>query len=208
MKTIGDYLKEARIKKGLSVTEIGEITKIKKSFIEAIEKNKWTSLPDFAAVVGFVKSIAQTLELDEKQAVAFLKRDYPPKKTASFPKLEIREKFTWNPRLTFLLGISLVSILVLGYMIFQYKKFSSPPFLQIESPKEGEVIQQTPVTVRGKVDANATLWINNQPGLVEENGDFSVDIEVGSDTKEIVVVARSRSGKETVIRRTIKPELK
>ena len=43
--------------------------------------------------------------------------------------------------------------------------------------------------------------------LVDEEGNFALQINIISDTKEIVVSAKSRAGKETVIRRNINPEL-
>ena len=42
---------------------------------------------------------------------------------------------------------------------------------------------------------------------MDENGYFSAKIEIFEGTSEVVVIAKTRSGKETVIRRKIVPEL-
>lgn len=206
MKTIGEILKNARCEKNYSLQHLEEITKIRASFIEALENENWQVLPPFPTVLGFVKSLSGVLNIEEKNAIAVLKRDYPPKKLAINPKPDISPKQRWNPKFTFIVGISLVVLLVLGYIGFQYKSFVSPPKINLESPKENQVVDGSSVLVFGTTDPDAKITVNNQPVLTDDNGKFSVDMEVSPDTKEIIIVASSRSGKETTITRQIKVE--
>lgn len=206
MKTVGKLLKSTRVKKKLSLEKVGSQTKIKKEFIQAIEKEDWQTLPEFPAVLGFVKSIARFLKVNERQAVALLRRDYPPKVLAVNPKPDVSSQFTWSPRLTFIVGIAIVLLIIFGYLAIQYSNFLSPPKLAVERPLEGEVIKNSNVVVLGKVDLDATLKVNNQPVLVEEDGTFKLEIEIFEGTQEIVVKATSRSGKETVVHRKIQIE--
>lgn len=207
MRTLSTILKETRINKEYSLEDLEKETKIKKSFLRAIEKEDWDSLPEFPVVIGFVKSIASSLGVDTKKAVALLRRDYPPKSISINPKPDIENKFFWSPRFTFLVGLSVLLVLVLGYLSFQYLKFVSPPTLSVFEPKDGQVIKTREVTVLGKTDPGATVKINNQAVLVEENGNFNAKIEIFEGTKEIEIKSISRSGKETALRRKIKPEL-
>src|SRR3989344_5479717 len=105
MRTIGSFLGKARKLKGLSIDDLSEETKIKKIFLYSIEAGQWHKLPEFQVVLGFVKSIASVLGLDREEAVALLRRDYPPQKVRVDPKPDISREFRWSPRLTFLLGI-------------------------------------------------------------------------------------------------------
>ena len=66
MKTIGTFLKESRLKKRYSLIKVENATRIKKEFIEAVEDGNWKALPEFPVVVGFVKNIAQFLDLGER----------------------------------------------------------------------------------------------------------------------------------------------
>lgn len=207
MKTIGIFIKEARIKKRLSQEKIAKETKIKKEFIVSIEKENWGALPEYPIVVGFVKKISKQMKLDERQAVAFLRRDYPPKVLPINPKPDVAKKFVWSPRLTFIIGIAVIAIAVLGYLGFQYSSFISPPKLVVDEPQEEQVVKQRNLMVSGRTDQDVAMKVNNQPILVEEDGSFKVEIEIFEGTEEIVVKAVSRSGKETVIRRRIYPEL-
>lgn len=203
MKTIGQIIGDARARKRLSFKRLEEITKIKATFIESIEKEKWQSLPPFPTVLGFVKSISAPLGINEKMIVAVLKRDYPPKNLNINPKPDISSHFTWSPKLTFAIGIGIVILAILGYLGYQYKRFISSPDLTIDSPKENQVVTGNSVLVFGSTDPDVKLTVNDQAVLIDQNGKFSVAIGVSAATKEVTVDAVSRSGKERVISRKI-----
>ncbi len=203
MKNINQILKDARVEKKLSLEELGEITKIKTSFLKLLEEGKWEALPPFATVLGFVKSLSSVLGIDEKMAIAVFKRDYLPKEENIVPKPDVSSKKTLGPKLAFGLGIGAVSLLIIGYLIFQYIKFVSPPKLDIVSPKEDQKIAGATALVFGSTDKDAKVTINNEPVLIDDDGKFSVDIKITDDTKEIVITSQSRSGKTTTISRKI-----
>src|SRR3989344_3126241 len=141
MRTVGSFLRKARKLKRLTIEELSDETKIKKSFLSAIESREWHKLPEFQVVVGFVKSMASVLGLDRNEAVALLRRGYPPQKGKINPNTDIAREFRWSPRLTFLLGIGIVMAAVLGYLAISYSAFFMPPELAVEKPKEGEFIK-------------------------------------------------------------------
>jgi len=207
MNTIGEILKKKRLSKKYSLRRIEELTKIKKEFIDDIENCRWDRLPEYSTVLGFVKSLSQYLEIDERKAVAVLKRDYPPKKKDQMnPKPDIANKFNWSPKLTFWFAFIFTFLLVILYLLFQYKKFVSPPDLVVNLPKENQTVLQNKVRVLGKTDNDVVITVNNQPVLVSSDGNFEVKLQITRETNEILVKAVSRSGKETLIHRNIKPE--
>lgn len=208
MKTIGTLLKESRVRKRFSIKKVEEGTKIKREFIEKIEKENWPSLPSFSVVAGFVRNIASYLGIDEENALAVLRRDYPPRPVSINPKPDISNEFIWSPKLTFIAGVGIVLIMILGYLGFQYSSFVSPPKLSIEKPSDGEVVVQRNLLVVGKTNSDATIKVNNQPAIVSPEGDFETTIEVSENTGEIVVKAESRAGRETVVRRKIVTQFK
>ncbi len=203
MRKIGQIIISARKEKKYSYEKLEEITKIKASFIKDLENENWQVLPPFPTVLGFVKSIASALDVDEATATAILKRDYTLTKTNINPKPDISSKQSWNPRITFILGIALVVIFILGYLGFQYKKFVSPPSINVVSPVEGQIIAGDSVLVFGSTDVDVKITVDNQPVLVDEDGKFSVNIEIADSAEEITIVAQSRSGKTTTVSRKI-----
>lgn len=208
MKNIGEILKDARDKKRYSLKKVESGTKIKREFIEAIEKAEWLSLPDFTVVSGFVKNLASYLGINPKTALALLKRDYPLKKIPISPKPDIGGKFVWTPKYTFGVGIFVVLLAIFGYLGFQYVKFGTAPALEVIEPKDGYVATTRMVLVNGKADPDAVIKVNNQSVLVNDDGKFSTNLEIFEGTKEIVIIAISRSGKETVVTRKIWTEFK
>lgn len=203
MRTIGQIIGDTRLKKRFSLKKLEEITKIKASFIESIEKENWQVLPSFSIVLGFVKSIASALDIDEKTIVATLKRDYPPKKLNINPKPDVSSKVSWSPKLTFVVGIGAVILIILSYLSFQYIRFISPPRVTIDSPIDGQKVTVGSIMVFGSSDPDAKIIINSQPVLADEDGKFSVKIDVDASTTEVIVKAISRSGKERTISRKI-----
>jgi cytoskeletal protein RodZ len=203
MNTIGQIIESARVKKKLSYKRLEEVTKIRASFIESVEKGKWNELPAFPTVSGFVKSLSSALGIDEKMAVAVLKRDYPPKKLNINPKPDVPTRFAWSPKLTFAIGTGIIVLIVLGYLGFQYFRFISPPGLTVDSPKENQVVNGTSIPVFGSTDSDVKITVNNQPVLVDQDGKFSVNLDIAGTTKEIDIIATSRSGKINEIKRDI-----
>lgn len=206
MNTIGKILKDARLKKGISQKKLGYLTKIKKEFIILLEQNNWDKLPEFPVVSGFVKNIASVLDLSPSQANAVLRRDYPPKKSIVNPVVNVEDRFSWTPKTTFTLAVGFLVITVLGYLGYEYFKFVKPPEILITRPKENEIIFSQFVKVEGKTTTDAILTVNNQPIIVDSDGNFSGELEITKDTKELKFVAISRSGKETVIVRKIETD--
>jgi cytoskeletal protein RodZ len=203
MRSLGETIKDTRKQKNITRTQLEEQTKIKTSFLMAIEDGRWELLPEYPVVQGFVRSIAHVLEMDEPLVLALLRRDYPKKDIRLAPKPDVRNKFIWSPKWTLLTGALLVTFIIVGYLGYQYKQFVSPPYLNVETPKEDEVVTASTYVVVGKTNPDATVIVNNQPTLVFDDGNFREEIEVSKETSEIVIKATSRSGKVTELKRRI-----
>jgi len=65
----GALLKREREKRGLSHTQISQLTRLRPRFLEAIENEEWDLLPAPTFVRGFIRSYAHVLGLDEERVV-------------------------------------------------------------------------------------------------------------------------------------------
>jgi len=208
MTSVGTIFKKARKSKDLSLNEVEQETHIKSEFVEAIEETKWSQLPEFTVVTGFVKNLSSFYGLDRNKMVALLRRDYPPKPVTINPKPDLEDrKLVWKPKFTFLLGVLALILVVGGYLGYQYYMFSQPPKLEIFVPNEGQVIYQRSITVTGKTNQDAVVTVNNQPTLMHEDSTFKAEVNVDENTSKIEIKAISRSGKETIEIRNIEVEL-
>ena len=66
---VGDILRKAREKQGLTIADIEEGTSIRKLYIEHIERGNIDALPGMVYAKGFVRNYAAFLHLDAEHLV-------------------------------------------------------------------------------------------------------------------------------------------
>lgn len=81
---LGDLLRAEREKKGLSHDQVARSTRLRRHYIEALEKEEWENLPSPVFVKGFIRSYARTIGLDEGVTLDLYKKiatfeEKPPK---------------------------------------------------------------------------------------------------------------------------------
>lgn len=69
MESIGDFFKQVRETKGLTIDEVASKTRIRSDFVRALEEGNFAKLPDQVFARGFVRSYARSLGLDEEDAI-------------------------------------------------------------------------------------------------------------------------------------------
>ena len=69
METLGDYLKDKREAQNITLEEVAQATRIRKTILEALENNQFDRIPPKVFAQGFIKSYAAYLELDESEAI-------------------------------------------------------------------------------------------------------------------------------------------
>jgi transcriptional regulator with XRE-family HTH domain len=73
---IGNTLREARIRRGLTITDVENVTKIRHKYLEALEENDFEVLPGPTVVKGFLRSYASFLKLDPDVLLAEYRGQY------------------------------------------------------------------------------------------------------------------------------------
>src|SRR5689334_16792664 len=63
---IGKTLREARTEKGIELSEVELVTKIRQKFLAAMEEDRWDELPAPVYAKGFLSTYARYLGLDEE----------------------------------------------------------------------------------------------------------------------------------------------
>ncbi|MCP9465065.1 MAG: DUF4115 domain-containing protein [Nitrospira sp.] len=69
MESIGEFFKQVREAKGLTIDEVSSKTRIRADFVRALEEGNFSKLPDQVFAKGFVRSYARSLGLDEEDAI-------------------------------------------------------------------------------------------------------------------------------------------
>ncbi|MCX8505900.1 MAG: DUF4115 domain-containing protein [Alphaproteobacteria bacterium] len=92
---LGNLLKQARETKALTIEDMANRLRIRKFYLEALEKNDFGSLPGIVYGIGFIRTYARALDLNENDLVALYKSQngvevVKPKYEARMPKIESR----------------------------------------------------------------------------------------------------------------------
>lgn len=76
-ETLGDSLRLARQQSGRSLAQLSSLTRVPVRYLTAIEQNDFSTLPNRVFSIGYVRSYAEALGLDEQLAVERFKRETP-----------------------------------------------------------------------------------------------------------------------------------
>lgn len=69
MEAVGEFFKQVRETKGLTIDEVASKTRIRTDFLKALEDGNFAKLPDQVFAKGFVRTYARSLGLDEEDAI-------------------------------------------------------------------------------------------------------------------------------------------
>lgn len=95
MQSVGSYLREQRLARGLSLEEVARITRVGQDYLSAIERDAFTELPAPVFTKGFIRAYCQALSQPPDEALsryrAVLAESAPPPAPAP-PPLSIRRR--------------------------------------------------------------------------------------------------------------------
>lgn len=206
MIRVGQKFREERMRRGLSIEDVSRGTKIRPSFISAIERGEYHKIPSASYAKGFVRNYAEYLGLSSREMLALFRREFDVEKHikvlpesytrhTEIPLKRARVRFT-------ILGIAAILFLLGAFLFYQYRSAFFSPALTIETPKES-VLETTDVTVTGKTEPSATVTVNNTPVALDEDGKFRKTVTVFPGKSVIIIRAKNRLGKESVVQKTV-----
>lgn len=206
MVRVGERLAQERIQKGLSIEEVATATKIRPSFITAIERGDYKTLPSSAYIQGFIRNYAEFLGLPAKEYTALFRREFNakehldvlPKGMAAEEPVPLKRRKIGQ---TVFIALT-IFITLFGYLLYQYRYAIIYPPLAVLSPKENTTVAQQ-VVVSGTTDPNASVYVNNALAAIDPSGEFRKQIILFPGKTTIRVTARNRLGKETTVERKV-----
>ncbi len=198
METLGNYLKEERNKKGISLEEIYHVTKISLSFLKDIEADKYDSLPVPLITRGFLRLYAKELGLDEKEVIS---RHEEGKRVFIFEKEKTEKgEFVHKNIFTARRLILLLILVSSGFIIYYYFggkiDFNSLNMGQTPSGPTIEVTGDKPPAGAKNLSEQETLELEEEPILRQvEAESIETAIFEGAQT-EMDKAAGAESGVE------------
>ncbi|MEI7891081.1 MAG: helix-turn-helix domain-containing protein [bacterium] len=203
--TLGEKMKKIRDERRLSLNEISKGTKIQVKYLQHIEESEYQKLPADVYTRGFLRSYAIFMGLNETALIKQFEREknihknikkvvdedhHHKARPVKFSSLVI------TPKAIIISVILLVVVLSFAYLYIEVNNFVSKPRLSILTPFDGAMINGSSTHVSGIAEKDALVFINDQPVLVSEKGEFSEDIGLKLGVNIISVKARSKFDKE------------
>lgn len=200
-QTVGQRLRQARIKKKITLEAVEEATKVRLKYLKAIEADKWSELPSAVYSIGFVRRYVDFLGIKSRSILDDYKAETGMTRNEVFSAVKKKKDpfsfFVITPKLVFTILISVVIIFLVGYTISEVKRFSAPPEITISSPQNEQNLTVNKVLVDGKTLDTAIVFINGQIIPVNDRGEFSQEVILVPGVNFIEIKSRSRANKES-----------
>lgn len=207
-ETLGQLLRKKREDQGFTLEYISRKTKIRETYLEALEDNNYSALPSDPYTKGILKKYAEYLGFPQEKSLVLYERQkgidkyINKKKPATVTRPLSTPRVIITPKTIFIGLAILVFSIVLTYIIWQYRSFATPPSLSINYPPDNITVESSSITIEGKTDSHADLLINQQSLSIENDGSFRTVINLQNGVNYITVTAKNRINKEkTVIRK-------
>jgi len=201
--TLGERMKKIREERRLSLGEISKSTKIQVKYLEYLEEGTYLKLPADVYVKGFLRSYSVFMGLNESAIIKQFEREKGIhkniKKVVEDDGARLPVKFSSIVITPKKIIISVILFFVLFSFIYLYievNNFVSKPRLNILNPIDLSTVTGSSVHVTGIAEKDALVFINDQPVLVSEKGEFSEDVGLKPGLNMINVKARSKFNKE------------
>lgn len=208
MIRVGEELRKKRESRHLTLEQVAKATKIRESFLEAIEEGNYQKLPGSSYAHGFVKNYLEFVELPIREYMALFRREYDEKENRKLmpeglvgaegiplKRFSIRQAF-WVG------GVIILALFL--YLLFQYRAAFWPPRLSITSPMDHSTISAQTILIAGTTDPNTTVTVNTLPAYVDSSGKFTKEIPVFPGDIVISIKAVNSFGKITSLERHVR----
>lgn len=207
--SIGDRLRQARERRGVTIAEASATLKIRVPILDAFEREDHSQLPPRIYALGQLRTYAAYLGLDPSTVAAGWQgesvRENAPAPVRSQRATSAMERFvSLRPGIIrstrgvlALGGLGLAVLLIGGFMALQLLRFVLPPSIAITYPVEA-ISNLEPGTLSyeltGTADAGASIVINTSAGArlttqADESGLWSLLVPLGTGRTEVVARA-------------------
>jgi len=172
MESLGDFLKETRTSKGLSLIQIAKDTRIAKRYLEALEEEEFSIFPGEAYLKGFLRTYASYLKLDPNEIIDKYEKIKMAETPTPIEQLIPKPKTNLRPVIAFL-----IIVLILGgggyggYNLYKYL---------VKLAKEGKFAKK-----KNKKDKNEAttfnLMQNEDEKIFNVKKDDLIEVEIESN---------------------------
>lgn len=206
--TLGERLLKMREDRHMTLSDISRNTGIQIAYLEYLEKGEFDKLPAEVYVRGFLRRYAEYLGVPEEPIVRQYERERGMGESLRVDERTERDSFERGAfqkipsvlitpsriTATFFIVLALAGFL---YVYAEYRQFISEPVLAVVEPaREVMTVENSFLYVAGKTDPDSRVYINDQPVLVSELGEFREKVEFQPGVNTLVIRSVNRFNRE------------
>lgn len=197
---------EERMRRNLTVKQVADRLGLAPQFIEWVETGAYKKLPGEVYTKNFIKRYAELFGILSTQALSQYMRERDS-------NISLRKENTHVPSSHYLhwswpsvikksfVGVSM--LMIIGYIGWQTKHIFAPPPLTIETPREGQIMQNGTVALQGTSLPETKIQINGRELITDPRGHFTEMLDLVPGNNRITVVAIQKHGARTTSIRNI-----
>lgn len=202
--TLGERLRVCREEREATIGEVSRGTGIRREYLEYLEAGEYAKLPAKVYVRGYLKSIAQFLELPEETFLKLYEReqvihhhvagDPAPKYHPARTPLSVARAFT--TRTLFSAFVVVLALSGFWYLYQEFRSFTAEPRLTLVTPSDGATVNGSEIDLVGLTDRGAEVWVNGQTVFVSAEGEFRERLVLRPGLNTVTITAENRFGKQ------------
>jgi len=211
LRTIGTLLKERRKERDLTLSQISEITRIRKEYLKAIENGEYDTFPSEVYLKGFLKNYSKYLGVNTERALAMYRREREYKN--SEPTISTTKKIKDKSVALVVTPGKVIGVVLVGAVLFSIiyigsyiSRIFKEPELTLSNPvsvaagTEGAVkTEEREILIEGEVEIGTRLTINGQEFQTNNFEKFTEEFELQPGQNTFLLVAESQFGRKTEI---------
>ncbi|HBR80409.1 MAG: XRE family transcriptional regulator [Candidatus Uhrbacteria bacterium GW2011_GWE2_45_35] len=204
---LGEKIKALRKHRNWTLREMSEATKIQRKYLEAFENGKYDILPEPIYAKNFLKKYISTLGGDPKYFISLFEENVRKCDLVSPHRLPAQRAralafFSAHRLWKFLIGLVFVAALV-SYLGWQITSLLAPPVITIFEPTDGIEVQDATITIKGTVNRESEIFVNNNKIIPDTDRNFSTKITLERGLNVITIEAKTRHSKMATVYRKI-----
>jgi len=188
LETLGDYLKTEREAQNITLEEVSQATRIRRTILEAIENNHYDLIPPKVFTQGFIKSYASYLGLDENDVI----KRYHEIMESLEKKKDTDEPVEQQPPQPFITTGRLLVLAIIGIVALTAWFLTRNP-----QPEDDTLVNDTVPTASTSSSSVPSPPLGSQAVPVEEDGDHTVLDREEPAVREEEPPPEGEQGKET-----------
>jgi transcriptional regulator with XRE-family HTH domain len=199
---LGDKLKALRKGANITLAEMSEKTKIRKTYLRRLESGSYDKLPDPIYTRNFLKVYLRVLGADEPYFLDLFEQEHGTcdfTKQACLPRQRAGAfRFLVASRFLKIGLFSAVALSVVFYIGLQVRTILTPPKLAIYEPADGYLTEDATILVSGQAEAGSNVHINGVNVLLTKGGNFEVEVALERGLNVIKVEGAKRYSRSAI----------